>query len=158
MDVKKIAIELVKIVKGLISKDIAISEGKYKKFTGKVDYEGSKSTVKNATFELKKGKIIWEIGIWKDGVWKDGDWEDGIWERGIWHDGCWKNGFWKDGVWNDGRWEEGTWLNGIWKDGRWEKGEILDVNRKGNFEQNWKWFGKLVISPKDPGYYFNDKS
>ena len=54
---------------------VASKVGKYKNFTGKINFTGTKggfqimATVVDATFELKRnGEIVWHGGIWKGGL------------------------------------------------------------------------------------------
>jgi len=127
----------------------------------------------------------WEFGTWTDGLWMNGTWESGIWEAGGWKDGLWKGGTWKGGRWKSGYWKDGDWENGIWEDGRWEKGYwkkgtwkggvwwngiwdggvwqkgiwktglIYDPDKKGNFEEDWKWESPYYVrSPINPKEYF----
>lgn len=128
------------------SNNIANEEDKYTNFTGTIEFGKNNGIVKNATFELRDGKIYWENGIWcsgtwDDGIWNDGTfkegewnnglwdngtWEHGIWEDGIWVDGIWKNGFWSFGEWRNGTWKNGTWEGGDWLGGEWYQGKIYD--------------------------------
>ena len=75
MDNKKVAIELLKVAKSLVSVDVADTEGWYRNFTGKIRWRNSKGTVKNATFALKEGNIFWEKGTWLGGEWGYGIWK-----------------------------------------------------------------------------------
>ena len=84
----------------------AIEIGRYENFTGKIDCKGGRGSVKNANFEIKGNKILWEKGIWKKGTWYNG-----LWKRGVWKDGIWQDGTWNDGTWKDGVWRKGTWLD-----------------------------------------------
>ena len=114
----KIAREIIKLADQLVSEQKkADHEGKYRGFTGTIDWKGSKAEVRDADFDLT-GKGIY----WKNGTWVDGDWNDGYWERGTWDDGTWKDGIWRTGVWNDGTWEKGNWNSGEWKGGTFENG------------------------------------
>jgi len=101
----------------------------------------------------------WENGVWQNGTWEDGrhnggTWEDGTWENGVWGHGKWKNGTWENGEWNNGIWEDGKWNNGKWNNGMWYKGWIYDPDKKGNYEDDWKWKGKYVYSLINPKEYF----
>lgn len=118
MDKIRMARELVRLAKEIVSEDVASEDGKYEDFTGTINYKGSKGKVKEADFELKNGKIIWEVGIWKDGSWKDGVWYNGEWKNGMWNDGTWLNGRWEKGTWYKGTWVDGDWYEGKWKDSR----------------------------------------
>jgi hypothetical protein len=100
---------------------IANKPGKYERFSGKVDFYGTKGTVLNATFELKKETRY--IYFWQ-GTWVDGIWDRGYFYYGIWLNGTWKTGMWHDGIWVDGIWEDGTWYRGTWKDGTWKGGQF----------------------------------
>ena len=164
----RIARELNKIAKELVAgENVANQEGKYKNFTGTIDWEGSKGKVKNATFELSSG-IWWQNGTWEDGTWKwgvwfDGTWKKGVWKRGIWQGGTWENGTWKNGIWTEaqpsyhsiwlngtwengvwhwGTWKNGTWKDGIWKEGTWENGTWKDGIWKGGKDGYRKRHGK----------------
>jgi hypothetical protein len=66
-------------------------------------------------------------------------------------------GTWENGIWEDGEWINGVWKDGIWEDGTWEQGWIYDPNKKGNYEDNWKWDGDYVHSLINPKEYFNKK-
>jgi hypothetical protein len=108
---------------------VATEEGKYENFTGSIKYLGNDGDVKNATFELKDGKIFWEDGIWKAGIWEDGIFNAGAfvygqWKNGIVKGGEWFRGFFENGIWENGKWIDGTWENGIWKNGKWTAGYI----------------------------------
>jgi len=123
MDNRKIAKELNRIAKTLVSNNVANNDGLYKNFTGIIDWNESTGKVSKATFELSNEKgIIWHDGIWHNGVWDKGWWQDGTWKKGTWYNGTWKDGTWKDGTWRDGIWKDGTWEKGNWKDGIWEYG------------------------------------
>ena len=124
MDNQAIASELLKVAESLTATnvaDVADEEGLYHKFTGTIDFEGSKGDVWDATFELtSRGLIEWENGVWKDGHWKGGTWNDGVWKGGTWKDGTWKDGTWLDGDWWGGEWKRGTWKGGDWEGGDWK--------------------------------------
>lgn len=142
-----IARELNKIAKELIAGgEVANQEGKYKNFTGTIDWFGTKGKVKNATFELRESynsymifeQGTWQNGICKYGVWGGGTWENGTWEGGDFQWGTWKDGTWKDGVFYGKTWNNGVWLNGTWRDGTWLNGYWYD----GIWKNGTWWRGK----------------
>ena len=48
---------------------VASKVGKYKRFTGKIDFKGTKGDVSGAYFELKgNGEIVWHNGFWEGGL------------------------------------------------------------------------------------------
>ena len=48
---------------------VASKVGKYKRFTGKIDFKGTKGDVSGAYFELKgNGEIVWHNGLWHGGL------------------------------------------------------------------------------------------
>ena len=136
--------------KGLVGKDkkpssvdpsrmqteVANQIGKYRNFTGTIDWKGNEGRVKNADFVLQANGYaiefedgtwlngVFDGGNWQGGTWKNGWWKNGIWEKGTWQGGTWKNGTWKNGTWQGGTWKNGNWWGGNWKNGTWEGGEI----------------------------------
>ena len=90
---------------------------RYERWSGEIDYNGSKAQVKDATFVLNNGNIEWEEGTWVDGVWNGGTWRSGVWESGTWNRGVWKYGIWNGGTWKKGTWELGSWYDGTWENG-----------------------------------------
>ena len=118
----------------------------------------------NSKYYIDNNEVVWEDGEWEDGTWKDGTWNDGTWEDGTWKDGTWndgtwvdgtwENGTWKGGDWEDGTWEDGTWEDGTWKGGDWEDGWIYDPEKKGNYQDDWKWDGGHIRSSISPKEYF----
>jgi len=104
-----------------------------------------KATIKNGDYEVDRNRVTWYNGTWVNGVWVDGDWEKGIW---------------LNGTWLNGEWQKGQWHNGIWKGGNWYGGWIKDIDKKGNFEKDWKWDHKneFVFSPISPKEYWKGKN
>ena len=112
----------------LTAANVADEAGTYHKFTGKIDFHGTKGDVRNATFRLNddggyEAPLHWENGIWKGGVWETGVFENGVWKGGVWEGGDFENGVWEDGVWEDGIFR-GRWKGGLWKFGDWASKEI----------------------------------
>ena len=95
---------------------------RYERWSGVIDYNGTKGAVKEATFALVNGGISWEEGTWLSGTWNGGTWNSGIWEDGTWNKGIWSYGIWKDGTWKKGTWKIGSWYDGTWENGVWEYG------------------------------------
>ena len=152
----KIAKELVRIAKSLVAWNINIANhpGKYKNFTGKIEYNQSNGWATNATFEIpvmkKQGQyqIIWYNGtwqgdffhsLWKNGTWKGGRFHVGTFEKGTWERGSWYNGVWKGGTWKDGWWMDGIWENGTWEGGTWSEGYDKYKNKHGEGDSPDKW-------------------
>ena len=151
----KIARELNKIAKELVAgENVANQQGKYKNFTGTIDWQGTKGQVRNATFSLDKYGIYWydgtweqgtweqgtwEYGTWQGGTWKNGRWNIGYWDGGTWKNGTWNNGYWYDGIWLNGTWNNGYWYGGTWKKGIWEEGEDNQRNFHSRGDSPDKW-------------------
>jgi len=157
MSEKRIAKELVRIARDLVSNDprvagrneVADTEGEYKNFTGIIKWGKSNGKVKNATFKLKNDGILWldgtwENGTWKSGAWKKGTWKNGTWKNGWWYNGTWYDGTWEDGAWIDGTWDDGTWLDGTWENGTWEDGYWEDGEWKNGTWEN----GYILVNNK----------
>lgn len=96
MDRLKIARELNKIAKELIAGEVANQQGRYRNFTGTIDWPraGIKGQVKNATFWLDSGihGMVWYDGTWQNGIWGNGTWWYGTWKKGTWKYGWDKYG------------------------------------------------------------------
>lgn len=98
--------------------------GHYNNFSGEINWQGSRFTVKNADFELSDkydvfinfiggtivdGKIsrvnveycIFEGGIFEVGLWNNGTWKGGTWVSGVWLDGIWLGGYDDNSIWHD---------------------------------------------------------
>lgn len=134
----------IRLRSGSVDK-VASKPGKYKNFTGEINFENNKGSVKNATFQLKNHSIFWEQGIWLGGEWYNGVWKFGVWKNGVWHFGVWKNGAWNDGVWEEGLWQNGAWKDGVWEDGSWIKGTWGDGTWLKGRWIGGRWFdGKWV--------------
>ena len=137
---------------------IADKPGKYKNFTGTIEYKGISGTVRNATFELldedETEGIDWYDGIWENGVWDAGTWYNGTWKNGKWKAGTWFKGTWENGrwtslsswrsIWQNGTWKGGTWDGfggGIWYDGVFENGTFNNGTWYKGTWKNGHWLG-----------------
>lgn len=143
---------------------IAFDSGRYRKFTGYINWNGVEGYVQNADFDIGNScwsvtfyngiwlggtvsRCDWRGGVWKNGTWLSGGWEYGTWHDGTWHDGQFSGGVWENGVWlggrfwagtwKDGVWHDGKWYFGKWKNGTWMKGTIMDHYNKENPQEAW---------------------
>ena len=113
----RVAKDLIRLAKSLVAEEsVADQEGKYKGFTGRIEWKGTSGSVENATFELVDDSLC--LVKWHGGTWNDGYWLSGAWENGMWKDGWWYNGTWHKGTWENGNWIDGIWRNGEWKGGK----------------------------------------
>lgn len=81
MDNKKVASELLRLAKDLVSFDVK----KFKNFTGTLEIgKRNKVRVKNATFSVEGIDTLRPYVVWKKGTWVKGKWFDGVWVSGDW--------------------------------------------------------------------------
>ena len=110
---------------------------RYERWSGVIDYNGTRGAVKEATFALVNGGISWEEGTWLSGTWNGGTWRGGVHRNGEWYGGRFD---WDKDKARQSVWENGIWFDGIWTNGDWRMGQ--DENRRQRTDSPDKWSGK----------------
>lgn len=127
---------------------LANEVGKYKNFSGTINWRGTSGIVVKACFTLFDNMEnlhwhsgTWQMGVFYDAMWKFGTWKNGtfrgsLWRGGYWHGGLFLNSVWYEGHWYDGHWEGGKWYSGLWRQGNWVDGYIEGILGKQTMAPN----------------------
>lgn len=150
---------MVNKIDGIIRKP-----GRYKDYTGWVDYGESKFYIEDGELEIQENKwltvgnacytYIYGGTITKGNVydtivyyanfngnkmyncgWRNGVFNGKQFLNSCWFDGKWTKGMFEDSRWKDGIWESGTWEDSIW-DGGFDKNGIY--HKKYDSPNKWK--------------------
>lgn len=142
--------------------------GRYKNFTGRVQYAYSDFHIVNGDLEIDKGYggscFSIDNGVITEGqlenaaisyvefkgkrlqgaTWKNGVFDGGEFTGfgGTWEGGTWKGGHWWGNTWEGGTWEGGVWHDGTWLDGTWLGGIWKSGVWSGGYDKNGNYHGK----------------